>query len=63
MDGSGHVGGFADDFIRLADFGAIGVVEAGFDEADGEVGDVDADPAAVETLGDDHRRAATAERV
>ncbi len=43
LGGSGYVGGFTDDLVGLADAGAVGVVEAGFDEADGEVGDVDAD--------------------
>ena len=42
---SGDVGGFADHFVGFADLVREGVVEAGLDEADGEVGDVDADPA------------------
>jgi hypothetical protein len=43
-----YVSRFADDLIGFADFGAEGVIEAGFDEADGEVCNIDADPAAVE---------------
>ena len=63
LSGPGHVGGFADDLVRLADFGTVGVVEAGLDEADGEVGDVDADPATVEFLGDLDGGAAAAEGI
>jgi hypothetical protein len=48
LRGSGYVGGFADDLVGAANVGAVGVVEAGFDEADGEVSDIDADLAAVE---------------
>ncbi len=50
LGGSGYVGGFANDLVGFADVVAEGIVEAGLDEADGEVGDVDADPAAVEFL-------------
>ena len=63
LRGSGYVGGFADDLVCFADVGAVGVVEAGLDEADGEVGDVDADPAAVEFLGDLNGGSAAAEGV
>ena len=63
LAGTGYVGGFADDGVGFADVVAEGVVEAGFDEADGEVGDVDADPAAVEALGDLDGGAAAAEGV
>ena len=63
LRGPGYVGGFADNLVCGADFGAVGVVEAGLDEADGEVGDVDADPAAVELLGDLDGGAAAAEGV
>ena len=52
LGGSGYVGGFADDLVGLADFGAVGVVEASLNQADGEVSEVDADPAAVEFLRD-----------
>ena len=45
------VGGLANDFVGLANLRTEGVGEAFLDEADGEVGDVDADPAAVEALG------------
>ena len=45
------------------DFGAEGVGEALLDEADGEVGDVDADPAAVEALRDLDGGAAAAEGI
>ena len=58
-----NVGGFADDLVGLANVGAVGVVEAGFDEADGEMGDVDANPAAVEFLRDLNGGAAAAEGV
>ena len=47
----------------LLDLRAEGVGEALLDEADGEVGDVDADPAAVEALRDLDGGAAAAEGV
>ena len=57
------VGRFAYDFVGGFDFGAEGVGEALLDEADGEVGNVDADPAAVEALGYLNGGAAAAEGV
>ena len=57
------VGGLADDLIGLADVVAEGVVEADFDETDGEMSDVDADPSAVEALGDLDGGAAAAEGI
>ena len=57
------VRGFADDLVGGFDLGAEGVGEALLDEADGEVGDVDADPAAVEALRDLDGGAAAAEGV
>jgi len=61
LGGSGYVGGFADDLVGFADVVAEGVGEAGLDEADGEVSDVDPDPAAVEFLCDLNGGAAAAE--
>ena len=55
----GYVRGLADDLVGFADVGAVGVVQARLDEADGEVGNVDADPAAVQLLGA-RRRCASA---
>ena len=43
LRGTGDVGGFADDLVTVANLLAEGVIEACLDEADGEVGDVDAD--------------------
>ncbi|MCU1247701.1 MAG: hypothetical protein JWQ49_730 [Edaphobacter sp.] len=63
LRGSGYVGRFADDFVGLANVVGEGVVEARLDEADGEVGDVDADPAAVEFLRDLDGGAAAAEGI
>ena len=61
--GSGDVGGFTDDVVGAADVGTVGVVEAGLDEADGEVGDVDADPTTAKFLGYLDGGAAAAEGV
>ena len=60
---AGVVGGFADHVVGGFDLGAEGVGEALLDEADGEVGDVDADPAAVEALRDLDGGAAAAEGI
>jgi hypothetical protein len=57
------VRGLADYFVGLLDLRAEGVGEAFLDEADGEVGNVDADPAAVETLRDLDGGAAAAEGI
>ena len=58
-----EVAGFADDGVGFGDVGAEGVGEADLDEVDGEVCDVDADPAAVEFLGGGDGGAAAAEGV
>ena len=60
--GAGDILGEADDFVGLQ-FAAEGVGHAAADDADGEVGDVDADPAAVEALGGGHGGAAAAEGI
>ena len=57
--GAAGVGGLADDLVG-AQAVAEAVVEAVTDQGDGEVGDIDADPAAVETLGGDGGGAAAA---
>ncbi len=48
--GTGEVSGLADNIVGLLDLGAEGVGEALLYETDGEMGDVDADPATVEVL-------------
>ena len=58
---SGVISGFADYVVRGFDLRTKGVGESLLDEADGQVGDVDADPAAIEALGDLDGGAATAE--
>ena len=49
--GPSYVRGLADDLVGLADVRPVGVVQTRLDKADGEVGDVDSDPAAVQLLG------------
>jgi len=61
--GSSVVGWLAYDVVGGFDLGAKCVGEAFLDEADGEVGDVDADPAAAEALGYLNGGAAAAEGV
>ncbi len=61
--GSCQVGRFADNLVGFSYLRAEGIIEPILDEADGEVGDVDADPAAVEFLGDLDGGAAAAEGV
>jgi hypothetical protein len=61
--GSGVVGGFANDFVGLFDFGAVAIGEALLDEADGEVGDINANPAAIKALGGLDGGAATTEGI
>ena len=56
------VGGLADDLVG-GQFVAEGVLQAVLDEVDGQVGDVDADPAALQAFGHGHRGAAAAEGV
>lgn len=53
----------ADDLVGFGDLVAEGVAEAAFDEADGKVGDVDADPVSFELLCDGNGGAAAAEGV
>ena len=60
--GAGDIFRQADDVV-LGEFGAEGVVEAVFHQGDGDVGDVDADPASLEALGDGNSGAAAAEGV
>jgi hypothetical protein len=58
-----EIGGLSDDRICVANLAAEGIGEASLDKADGEMGDVDADPAAVELLGDLNGGAAAAEGI
>ena len=60
--GAAGVGGLADDLVG-AEGVAEAVVKAVADQGDGQVGDVDTDPAAVEALGGDGGGAAAAEGV
>ena len=60
--GAGNIGGFADDFVGTQII-AEGVVQAVPDQRDGQVGNVDADPAAVEPFRRGHRCTTPAERV
>jgi hypothetical protein len=57
------VGRLANDGVGVANLVAEGVAESLLDEADGEMGDVDADPAAVEALRDLNGGAAAAEGI
>ena len=54
---------FADHVVGRFDLWAEGIGEALLDEADGEVGDVDPDPAAIEALGYLNGGAAAAEGI
>lgn len=63
LRGSGDVGGFADDLVGFADFETKRIVEARLDEANGEVGDIDADPAAVKLLRNLNCGATATERI
>ncbi len=63
LRGSGYVGGFANNLVGFADVVAEGIVEAGFDESDGQVSDVNTDPAAVELLCDLYGSSAAAEGI
>ena len=63
LRGSGVICRLANYVIGLLDLRAKGIGEALLDEADGEVGNVDADPAAIEALRDLDGGAAAAERV
>src|SRR5581483_2551197 len=58
-----EVNWFADDFVGIADFFPECVIEAFLDETYGKMGDVNADPAAVQTLGYGDGSAASAEGV
>ena len=60
--GAGDILGQPDDGIGLQG-AAEGVGHAAPDDADGQVGNVNADPAAVETLGGGHGRSAAAEGI
>ena len=58
-----RVGRLADDLVGVLDLGAEGIAQALLDQGDGQVGDVDADPAAAELLRGGDRRAAAAEGI
>jgi hypothetical protein len=57
------IGWFADDRVSVANLAAEAVAEALLDKADGEMGDVDADPAPAQALRDLDGGAAAAEGV
>src|SRR5487761_76915 len=63
FSGARKVSGLTDDLIRADNGGAVRIYETMLDEADGEIRDVDADPAAAKLLRRGHRGAATAEGV
>ena len=63
LPGAGQRAGLADDLIIAAGEELVAVAQAVFHEGDGEVGDVDAGPAAAEGVGGVDGGAAAAERV
>jgi hypothetical protein len=63
LAGSGDVGRFAVNLVGAFDGLAELILQTLFDEADGKVGYVDADPAAVQALGSYNGSAASTERI
>ena len=63
LGGPGNIFKFPNDFVGVAYLLSEGVSEAGLDEADGEVSDIDADPGAIELLRNLYGGATTAKRV
>ena len=57
-----HVSRRADDFVR-AELFAEAVAQPALHQVDGEIGDVDTNPAALELLCDGNSRSATAEGI
>ena len=61
--GAREGGGFADDLVIVAGAEVVAVAQAVFHEGDGEVGDIDAGPAAAEGMGGVDGGAAAAEGI
>ena len=49
---SGNVGRLAEDLVGLTNLRPVSIVQTRLDQADRKMGDVDADPAALQLLGD-----------